>query len=473
VGPSTDVYALGATLCSVLNLDRRGRSRELTLPARGAPPPREGPAWGSVPRDLRTILRRCLEERPQDRYPTAGALAEDFRRFLDGEPLLAEHHGWLRKAGRFLSRRPALSSSLAISLVLGMGFGLWSIHLSAAGKRRTVLALRFAQDAKDLENSIGLARLHPPHDMRPLLATMNEGLERIQKDIRHLGPEARGPGNFALGRGFLAMRSLEPALRVLEDAWNSGYRNPEVAYALCRTHCEIYIRMLDLEQFGDVPPHPETAALHLEAAKDFYALSAGAAWEPPGLCRARILIFEGRPAEALVEAEALLASNPWFYEAKVEESYAHAALGLECQRRGDAAGAMERFRRAEAAALEAQAIGRSEVNCYLASVHWRLYLLQDAGVPPARALELWQEAEALLDTTLVIRPWGPRGISGKVHAILGRARCLKALGRDPRPELARAEAFLRRAQPTPAFRWLIPANEDLIRRTREELAGLS
>jgi eukaryotic-like serine/threonine-protein kinase len=36
------------------------------------------------------IIDRCLEERPEDRYSSAGALAEDLRRFLDGEPLLAE-----------------------------------------------------------------------------------------------------------------------------------------------------------------------------------------------------------------------------------------------------------------------------------------------------------------------------------------------------------------------------------------------
>jgi hypothetical protein len=84
-----------------------------------------------------------------------------------------------------------------------------------------------------------------------------------------------------------------------------------------------------------------------------------------------------------------------------------------------------------------------------------------------------REAEALLDTVLTIRPGSPRGISAKVHVILCQARLLKSLGRDPRPELDRAGRFLEKAQHHPAFRWLVPVKEDLIRRTRKELGRLS
>ena len=456
VGPATDIFALGATLCAVLGLERRN-------PA----------GWAALPGRLRAILDRCLEERPEDRYRSAEALAEDFRRYRAGEALQGEGREWLRPFHRLLRRHPAWVASLAITVLLGSGFAAGAARLHAAARRRTVLALHFATEARALENQIGLERLHPPHDLRPVRARMTLGLVRIQEDIAGLGPEAVGPGNLALGRGYLAMRDLEPALAALERAWDAGYRTPDVAYALCKTHCDFFIRALDQAQLGDRAPAPGLMAAELEAARRFYALSAGAAWEPPELCGARILNFQGRSAEALALARDLAARFPSFYEAVVEEAYALGTLGWERQRAGDARAAQALYRQAEAAARRAQGIGRSDITCYLAAMDWRLHWLEHPGLAPAEALPVWAQAEQLVDVVLAIRPENPRALSAKVHILLGRARAARAAGLDPEPELARAERFLDRAEPEPGFRWLIPDKRRLIRVTRDRLGRLS
>ncbi len=118
VGPTADIYALGAILYECLT-GRPPFRAETTwdtlaqvISEEPVPPSRLAPR---CPRDLEVVCLKCLEKLPARRYPTALALAEDLRRFLGGEPVVARPAGSVERAVKWARRRPALAALLGVS----------------------------------------------------------------------------------------------------------------------------------------------------------------------------------------------------------------------------------------------------------------------------------------------------------------------------------------------------------------------
>jgi serine/threonine protein kinase len=103
IGPTTDVYGLGAILYDLLTAQRPflGATIQDTLQKVMAeepvPPSRLRP---KVPTGLEAICLRCLRKDPGRRYPSAEALADDLQAFLTPAPL-----GIWRRVVHWVSRR--------------------------------------------------------------------------------------------------------------------------------------------------------------------------------------------------------------------------------------------------------------------------------------------------------------------------------------------------------------------------------
>jgi WD40 repeat protein len=132
--PQSDVYGLGVTLYELLTLrpafDDANKAR-LVEKVLHEPPVSLRKLDPRIPRDLETVVLKCLAKDPAERYASADVLAEDVRRFLADRPILARRSTWRERTWRWCRRNPAVATLsallfliLVITAVSGIGMAL-------------------------------------------------------------------------------------------------------------------------------------------------------------------------------------------------------------------------------------------------------------------------------------------------------------------------------------------------------------
>jgi serine/threonine protein kinase len=121
IGGPTDVYSLGAILYELLTARPPflGSSTLETLEqVRSLDPFPVSKFAPNVPRDLETITMKCLEKEPKNRYESGEALADDLKRFLCDEPILAKPPGLTTRLGRWSKRNPTAAAAWGTFILL-------------------------------------------------------------------------------------------------------------------------------------------------------------------------------------------------------------------------------------------------------------------------------------------------------------------------------------------------------------------
>jgi serine/threonine protein kinase len=141
IGPAADVYALGVILYELLTgrppfmADTPLETLHQVISADPVPVSR---LRTKVSRDLETICLKCLRKEPGERYARASALAEDLRRFLAGEPILARPASLVYKLRRWSRRNrlaAGLAATLAVSMIVALAVVTWQWRRAEANAR--------------------------------------------------------------------------------------------------------------------------------------------------------------------------------------------------------------------------------------------------------------------------------------------------------------------------------------------------
>lgn len=126
----SDVYSLGSILYEMLTKrtpfeGSNGTISESKQKFDPTPPIRFNKSIG---RDLDTIIVRCLERDPNRRYQTAADLADDLKRYLDGDPIVARPVPLTEKVIRWTRRHRTLAMATAIASLFGVVLTLIAVR---------------------------------------------------------------------------------------------------------------------------------------------------------------------------------------------------------------------------------------------------------------------------------------------------------------------------------------------------------
>ncbi|MBX7222927.1 MAG: protein kinase [Blastocatellia bacterium] len=452
----TDIYSLGAVLYELLT----GRTPfvaetpvQMLLQVTHEEPPPVRKLAPTVPLDLETITLKCLEKAPERRYESAQALALDLQAYLDGEPIQARQIGWAEWLWLRVRKNKPLVALAGSAVGLVLLFGGLAVRTSWRAAEQARLAQQFGESAEKIEAMMRFSYLLPLHDTRRERTIAQEQMRFIQNQMNEAGTVAAGAGNYALGRGFLALHDFEKAFDHLSLAGRNGFQAPGLDFALGRVYGELYRQKLtETERLKSKALQvSQQAALKqdfLEPALRYltaYQAKVGTKPREAAYVEGLVAFYRGDFPAALGKTHTAFENLPWFYEARVLEGDILVAQAMNQRQQGRIDEAQSLLEKAGQAFEAALVLGRSDASVYLANQNrWeKMMLLKRVQRKSCR-----EELDRLLAESQRVLQSNPEEIEAHRIATYGYqhlALYLVGQNQDPRPALQQLEDSARKA----------------------------
>jgi len=169
--------------------------------------------------DLETIVAKALKKRPEERYASVTALAEDLRRYLAEEPILARPDSLPYRTRKFVRRHTRSLAAAALALfALGAVVAWYGTRLAGERDRVRREARKTAQVSEFLTSLLTNADPFEAADREPTVRSLlDRGASRVQKDLAKQ-PELQSEMLTLLGRIYVRRGACELALPLLHQA---------------------------------------------------------------------------------------------------------------------------------------------------------------------------------------------------------------------------------------------------------------
>jgi eukaryotic-like serine/threonine-protein kinase len=205
--------------------------------------------------DLNAILLKAIRKEPGRRYGSAGQMAEDLQRHLQGKPVQAHADSGFYRFKKFLKRHPAESASAAITLLVLIVY-LFSVTWHSAQTRAALekAETEAAKSEQVVGFLMGMFEAGDPFEGEGGAVTAAAILERGLSQAESLDeqPEVQAQMYDVIGRVWYSLGEYQHAYPVLEQArlLREGSVNSE-KHTLADTYYNLASAMHHLGRFRE------------------------------------------------------------------------------------------------------------------------------------------------------------------------------------------------------------------------------